>query len=127
MASWLYIHTLPFLCFVEKASITITPEWNSRHTGEMLNLSAFVTGNPLPTTITVEKKKQSHQTGWVDYPNTKYSVIGLSTISFAALSLEDNGQYRACVENSHESIECSSFTIMMTGWYQSQENLMFMW
>ena len=104
-----------FVCFVEKASITVTPEWNRRHAGETLNLSAVVTGNPLPTIITVEKLDQL--TGlYVDYPITKYSVMGLSTISFTALSLEDNGQYRACVENSHDSIECSPFTIMMTGW-----------
>ena len=81
----------------------------------MLNLIADVTGNPFPTTITVQKQDQLTKL-YLDYSNTKYSVIGLSTISFTELSLEDGGQYRACVENSHDSIVCDRFTIMMTGW-----------
>ena len=71
-------------------------------------------GNPLPTTITVEK--QDTQTGvYVDYPSTKYSVIGLNTISFSGLTLDDSGQYRACVENSHDTIGCHRFTILVKG------------
>ena len=110
---YINILMLFYFSFVEKASITITPEWNRRHTGEGLNLTAVVNGNPFPTTITVQKQDQTG--GYVDHPSTKYSVIGLNTISFPRLSLDDNGQYRACVENSHDSIECSTFTILMTG------------
>ena len=102
------------LCFAEKATITITTKLYKMHVRETINITTMVTGNPLPTTITIEKLDQL--TGlYVDYPNTKYSVIGLSTISFAALSLEDNGQYRACVENSHATIGCTVFTIIVKG------------
>ena len=81
---------------------------------ETLNVTTVVTGNPLPTIITVEKQDQQTRF-YVDYPNTKYSVIGLSTISFTELSLEDSGQYRACVENSHTGARCALFTIEVKG------------
>ena len=100
--------------FAEKARITISAVPYRMYIRETINITTMVTGNPLPTTITVEK--QDPLTGlYVDYPNTKYSVIDLSTISFTALSLEDNGQYRACVENSHAAIGCAVFTTVVQG------------
>lgn len=51
----------------------------------------------------------------MDYANEKYSVIGLRTILILDLSLEDSGQYRVCVENTHDAINCDTFTIVVTG------------
>ena len=73
----------------------------------------MVTGYPLPATITIEKWN-IEAGNYEDYPNTKYSINDLRTISIA-LSLEDSGQYRACVENSHDAIECATFTITVKG------------
>lgn len=102
------------MIFAEKASIKITPKQNSKHVGETLDLTTVVTGNPLPASITLEK--QDAQTGvYVDYPKTKYSVTSLNSVSIHELSLEDSGQYRACVDNSHSSIECDTFNIIVTG------------
>lgn len=77
-------------------------------------MTAEVTGNPLPTAITLEKLNT--QTGeYVDYPNTKYTIIALNKISIPNLLAEDNGKYRVCVENTPNSIDCDVFTITITG------------
>ena len=101
-------------CFAEKARITISTALYRVYVRETINITTVVTGNPLPTTITVGKLDPLTE-DYVNYPNTKYSVIGLSTILFTSLSLEDNGQYRACVENSHTGIGCAVFTIVVKG------------
>ena len=77
-------------------------------------MSVVVTGNPLPTTITLQKKNAG---GFVDYPTIRYSVIDLRIISIPSLLLNDSGQYRACVENSHANIGCDDFEIQITGNY----------
>lgn len=104
----------PCFCFAVKATITISTVQYIVNASESINITTVVTGNPLPTTIMVEKRDQLTG-GYVDYPNTKYSVTGLSTISFTTLLPEDSGQYRACVENSHAAIGCSLFTITVKG------------
>ena len=101
-------------CIAEEASISITPKWSSRFTGEALNLTAVVGGNPLPTTIRIAK--WDVQAGnYRDYPKTKYVITDLRSIIILDLSLEDNGVYRACVENSHNNIQCAMFTIVVKG------------
>ena len=77
-------------------------------------MTVVVTGNPLPTTITLQKLNAG---GFVDYPTIRYSVTDLRTISIHSLLLNDTGQYRACVENSHDHIDCDDFEIEITGNY----------
>ena len=97
--------------FPEKATIRLTSEEYIAYAGASLNLSAVVTGKPLPSTIRLEKLNQNFMT----YPNGKYSVIDLSTILIHRLSLEDSGKYRACVENSDDLIDCYTFNIAVQG------------
>ena len=99
--------------FPEKATIRLTSEQSEYRTyvGASLNLSAVVTGKPLPSTIRLEKLNQNFET----YPDAKYSVIDLSTILIHRLSLEDSGKYRACVENSDNLIDCHTFEIVVQG------------
>ena len=101
--------------FAEGATVTITPNRGSGFTRETLNFTTVVGGNPLPTTIIIEKRDV--QSGlYVDYPKTKYITTNqLRSISILGLSLEDNGEYRACVENLYDTIQCKRFTIVVKG------------
>jgi len=83
-------------------------------------LTAVVTGNPLPTTIMLQKWDMETNE-FVNHPSTKFAITDLSIISILDLSLEDSGQHRACVENKIDSIECDLFTITVAGIADSRE------
>lgn len=103
-------------CFPGQATIVIMPKKNIGHTGGSINLTVVLTGNPLPTTIMLQKWDGRH---FAIHSNTKYSITNLHTVSFHDLSPQDSGRYRVCVENSPDgnSIECDTFEITITGSY----------
>ena len=108
------VYQYSYFLYIEKATITVRSKQNNGQVGDTISVTAVVTGNPLPTVITVQK--WNPQTGdYVDYPSSKHSVTSLSVISILNVSLGDDGQYRVCVDNSHNSIECDTFNIIITG------------